>query len=35
MAASTESLHALLNRDPGTDKDDFGRFDNNAGGVGL
>jgi hypothetical protein len=35
MAASTESLHTPLDRDPGTDTDDLSRFDNNGGGVGL
>ena len=35
MAASTESLRALLDRDPVTDADDLSRFDNNGGGVGL
>ena len=35
MAASTESLHALLHRDPGTDADDFGCFEDGGSGVGL
>jgi hypothetical protein len=35
MAASTESLHALLDRDPGTDTNDLSRFDSGGGGVGL
>jgi hypothetical protein len=35
MAASTESLHELLNRVAGTDANDLSRFDNNGGGVGL
>jgi hypothetical protein len=35
MAASSESLHTLLHRNPGTDADDLSRYDNNGGGVGL
>lgn len=35
MAASSESLHALLDRDPATDADDLNRFENYGSGVGL
>ena len=35
MAASTESLHRLLDRGPGAETDDLSHFDNNGGGVGL
>jgi hypothetical protein len=35
MASSSESLRALLDRDPVTDADDLSRFDSNGGGVGL
>jgi hypothetical protein len=35
MAASNESLHALLDRDPAIDTDDLNRFDNYGSGVGL
>jgi hypothetical protein len=35
MAASTESLHALLDGHPSTDADDCGRFENSGSGVGL
>ena len=34
-AASSESLHALLDRDPATDADDLSRFENYGSGVGL
>lgn len=35
MAASTESLHALLGHDLGTKPDNLSRYDNNGSGVGL
>ena len=35
MASCSESLRALLDRDPVTDADHFSRFDSNGGGVGL
>jgi hypothetical protein len=35
MAASSESLHALLDRDPATDADDLNRFETYGSGVGL
>ena len=35
MAASSESLHALLDRYPATDADDLNRLENYGSGVGL
>ena len=35
MAASSESLHALLDRDLATDADDLNRFEHYGSGVGL
>ena len=35
MAASSESFHALLDRDPAVDADNLSRFDSNGSGVGL
>ena len=35
MAASSESLHALLDRYPAPGEDDLNRFENYGSGVGL